>query len=185
MSAVLNTPPVGGSPSALPQRSEGVWHAAWRRLKSDRVGMVSLGVVLVFVALILLSAAGVVARNWQKEVGVPGAPPTFVGPAPPAETTAIPVPKGPNVDISSVDPLAPRYKEWEERAAKYKTEEVVKSETLPFGGDRLGRDVIAKAMKGTQTSVFVGLLGALVATLIGTVLGALAGFFGGKVGDFL
>jgi len=185
MSAVLNTPPVGGGPSALPQHSEGVWHAAWRRLKSDRVGMVSLGVVLVFVALILLSAAGLVAKNWQKEVGVPGAPPTFVGPAPPAETTAIPVPKGPNVDISSVDPLAPRYKEWEERAAKYKTEEVVKSETLPFGGDRLGRDVIAKAMKGTQTSVFVGLLGALVATLIGTVLGALAGFFGGKVGDFL
>ncbi|HEV7915214.1 MAG TPA: ABC transporter permease, partial [Albitalea sp.] len=62
---------------------------------------------------------------------------------------------------------------------------VVKSDTLPFGGDRLGRDVIAKAMKGTQTSVFVGLLGALVATLIGTLLGALGGFFGGKVGDAL
>src|SRR5206468_3072935 len=67
MSAVLNTPPVGGGPSALPQHSEGVWHAAWRRLKSDRVGMVSLGVVLVFVALILLSASGLVAKNWQKE----------------------------------------------------------------------------------------------------------------------
>jgi len=40
-------------------------------------------------------------------------------------------------------------------------------------------------MKGTQTSVFVGLLAAIVATIIGTVLGALAGFFGGKVGDFL
>jgi peptide/nickel transport system permease protein len=185
MSALLNTPPVAGTPPGAAQRSEGVWHAAWRRLKSDRVGMVSLGVVLVFVALILLSAAGLVAKNWQKEVGVPGAPPTFVGPAPPSETTAIAVPKGPNVDLSSVDPLAPRYKEWEERAARYKTEEVVKSQTLPFGGDRLGRDVIAKAMKGTQTSVFVGLLGALVATLIGTVLGALAGFFGAKVGDFL
>jgi peptide/nickel transport system permease protein len=44
---------------------------------------------------------------------------------------------------------------------------------------------LSKAIKGTEISVFVGVLAALVATLIGTVLGALAGFFGGKVGDAL
>ncbi|HEX6707621.1 MAG TPA: ABC transporter permease [Albitalea sp.] len=183
MSAVLDSPkaPVG----AKPPRSEGVWHAAWRRLRADRVGMVSLAIVLLFVVMIVLSAGGLIAKSWQKEVGVPSAPPTFMGPAPKTEAAAIEGPKGPNVDISDVDPLAPRYKEWEERAVKYKTTEAVKAETLPFGGDRLGRDVLAKALKGTQTSVFVGLLAALVATLIGTLLGALAGFFGGKVGDFL
>jgi peptide/nickel transport system permease protein len=84
-----------------------------------------------------------------------------------------------------VDPLAPRYKEWEERARQFKTEEIVKAETLPLGGDRLGRDVLSKAVKGTQISVFVGVLAAVVATLIGTVLGAFAGFIGGKVNDFL
>lgn len=185
MSAVLGNNPAPAGQPASSQRSEGVWHAAWRRLRADRVGMVSLAVVLVFVLLIVLAAAGVVAKDWQKELGVPSAQPTFMGPAPKTETADIPVPKGPNVDISAVDPLAPRYKEWEERAAKFKAVEVVKAETLPFGGDRLGRDVLAKAMKGTQTSVFVGLLGALVATLIGTVLGALAGFFRGYVDDFL
>ena len=56
---------------------------------------------------------------------------------------------------------------------------------LLVGGDRLGRDVLAKAIKGTEISVFVGVFAALVATLIGTLLGAFAGFFGGKVGDFL
>jgi oligopeptide transport system permease protein len=61
----------------------------------------------------------------------------------------------------------------------------VKAETLPLGGDRLGRDVLAKAVKGTEISVFVGVAAALVATLIGTLLGAFGGFFGGKVGDFL
>jgi oligopeptide transport system permease protein len=61
----------------------------------------------------------------------------------------------------------------------------VKAETLPFGGDRLGRDVLAKAVKGTEISVFVGVMAALVATLIGTLLGAFGGFFGGKVGDLL
>jgi len=179
MSAVLSTPGVA------PRQSEGVWHAAWKRLRGDRVGMSSLVVVLAFAALVLLGATGLLARDWQKEVGVPNAPPLFMGPAPAAEQSAIPVPKGPNVDISAVDPLAPRYKEWDERAAKFKAVETVKRETLPFGGDRLGRDVLTKAMKGTQTSVFVGLMAAVAATLVGTLLGALAGFFGGKVGDFL
>ena len=36
-----------------------------------------------FLALITLSGSGLVAGNWQAEVGVPNAPPTFVGPAPP------------------------------------------------------------------------------------------------------
>ena len=95
------------------------------------------------------------------------------------------MPKGPNVDLSDIDPLAPRYKEWDERAAKLKTEETPSAETLPLGGDRLGRDVLAKAIKGTQISVFVGVLAAVLATLIGTLLGAFGGFFGGKVDDFL
>jgi oligopeptide transport system permease protein len=181
MSAVL-------SPAAAPrvaQQSDGVWVAAWKRLRADRVGMVSLAVVLLFIALIALTATRLVAAGWQKEVGVPNAPPHVVGPKPPEALGAIEVPKGPNADLSAIDPLAPRYKEWEERAKQYKTEEVVKSETLPLGGDRLGRDVLAKAMQGTQTSVFVGLLAAVMATAIGTLLGAFAGFFGGKVGDFL
>ena len=107
-----------------------------------------------------------------------------MGPGP-TETGAIAQPKGPNVDISDVDPLAPRYKEWAERAAQLKTVETVKSETLPFGGDHLGRDVLAKAVKGAEISIMVGVLSAVVATLIGTLLGALGGFFGGKLGDLL
>ena len=183
MSAIL--PPLAAPASGTAARSEGVWRAAWRRMRRDKVGVVSLAIVLVFVLMIVLTATGLVAGGWQKEVGVPSAPPSFMGPAKAVESEAIAGPTGPPVDISAVDPLAPRYKEWAERAAKYKTVEAPKAKTLPFGGDRLGRDVLAKAMKGTQTSVFVGLLAAIVATIIGTVLGALAGFFGGKVGDFL
>jgi len=181
MSAVLNGPALDDAQ----QRSEGVWHAAWRRFRADRVGLVSLWIVAAFLLLIALSALGLVASNWQQEVGVANAPPTLLGPAPPEATAAIEQPKGPNVDLTDVDPLAPRYKEWDARAAQLKTAETVKAETLPFGGDRLGRDVLAKAVKGSQVSVFVGVLAALVATLIGTVLGALSGFFGRWVGDAL
>jgi oligopeptide transport system permease protein len=166
-------------------KSDGVWVAAWKRLRADRVGLVSMVVVLAFIALIALTSSGLVARDWQAEVGVASAPPTFMGPAVKVPSSTIPVAKGPPIDISAVDPLAPRYAEWAERATKLQSNEDPKAETLPFGADRLGRDVLAKAAKGTQTSVLVGLMGAVIAALIGTVLGALAGFFGRRVGDFL
>jgi peptide/nickel transport system permease protein len=180
MSAVLPT-----AAAAPLEHSEGVWHAAWRRFKRDRVGFVSMLIVLAFLLLIILSGVGLVAKHWQQEVGVPNAQPTLLGPAPPEASGAIEQPKGPNVDLSDIDPLAPRYKEWAERAKQYETASAPKAETLPLGGDRLGRDILAKAIKGTQVSVAVGVMAALLATLLGTLLGALAGFFGGKVGDFL
>ena len=182
MSAVLP------NPSTLDderQASEGVWHAAWRRFRADHVGFASMLVVLAFLLLIALSASGLVAKNWQQEVGVPNAPPGFLGPRASTTAGAIEAPKGPNVDLSDIDPLAPRYKEWAERASKLKTEETPRAQTLPLGADRFGRDVLAKAVKGTEISVFVGVLAAVVATTIGTLFGAFGGFFGGKVGDFL
>jgi peptide/nickel transport system permease protein len=174
-----------GAPSDAQQKSEGVWQAAWRRFKSDRVGLVSLVVVVAYLLLIIASSLGLVAKGWQTEVGVPDAPPGFMGPAKTQEAGAIETPKGPNVDLSDIDPLAPRYKEWAERARQFQTTETVKQTTLPFGGDRLGRDVLSKTVKGTEISVFVGVAAALVAAAIGTLLGAFGGFFGGKVGDAL
>jgi len=180
MSAVMNL--------AAEQRSAGVWLTAWRRFKGDRVGMVSMVVVLAFLLLIAAASAGLVANHWQRELGVPNAPPTFVGPRAAENAGTLAGPEslpGKAVDLSDIDPLAPRYAEWAERAAKLMTAETVKAQTLPLGADRFGRDVLDKAIKGTQISVFVGVLAAVLATLIGTVLGALAGYYGGKVGDAL
>jgi oligopeptide transport system permease protein len=172
-----------------PQRSDGVWRSAWRRLRNDRVGMISLAIVGFWLLLILGAATGVIARNWQAEVGVPNAPPGFLGPQAREAGTdplaALVDKDAKPVDLSDIDPLAPKYKEWAERAAKIQIEEPVRAETLPFGGDRLGRDVIDKAIKGGEISIFVGVFAAVLATLIGTLLGALAGYVGGKLGDFL
>ena len=166
-------------------RARGVWSAAATRFRTDRVGMVSLVIVVFFLLVVIAAGLGLVAKDWQVERGVPDAPPTFMGPAAVTESATIAAPTGPNVDISAIDPLAPRYKEWDEAAKKYQTTETVKALTLPFGGDRLGRDVLAKATKGAQVSILVGVSAALLATFIGTLLGAIAGFFGGRAGDFL
>jgi peptide/nickel transport system permease protein len=181
--------------STLPEpapvrRTDGVWRSAWRRFRRDGVGMVSLAIVLAYAVLIACTACGLVARGWQDEVGQPDAPPTFAGPAAraakvAASAAAAAASARPAVDISDVDPLAPRYKEWDALATREHAQARPVAATLPFGADRLGRDVLSKALKGTQISVSVGVLAAIVATLIGASLGAVAGFFGGRVGDLV
>ena len=57
--------------------------------------------------------------------------------------------------------------------------------TLPFGADKWGHDIIKKTVKGSETSILVGLIAAFVATVLGTFLGAVAGYFGGWIDDFL
>ncbi|MEO6566125.1 MAG: ABC transporter permease subunit [Casimicrobiaceae bacterium] len=205
--------------------SPGLWTLAWRRLRRDRVAMVSLAIVTAFLLLMVASALNLVASDWAREVGVNYAPPSFVeSEAAPAVTStpdqqnvgagsAVPSVVAPDSASSStvVDPLADVMKEIEAAknpppAAEGKSVDPLadvmkeiqsgkgggpaaaveaKRATLPFGADKWGRDVIAKTIKGSETSIFVGLAAALVATLIGTVLGALAGYHGGWVDDAL
>lgn len=168
---------------ALP-KSPSVWAQAWRRLRQDRVGMVSLWIVGFFLLLVVLAQVGLLAGQWQREVGEPFAPPGFVG-AEAKQAAAVEGPSLPNVDLSDIDPLAPYYDKWKERASKVQTVDTTRSATLPFGGDRIGRDVLQKAIKGAQVSILVGIAAAFLATIIGTILGGIAGYFGGRAGDFL
>ncbi len=171
--------------SGAQTRSQGVWFESWKRFRTNRVGLVSMAVVAFFLVLVALSSAGIVAKNWQAEIGLPDARPTFMGEGVEIDKMVIDEEKLPKVDISAIDPLAPKYKEWDERASKIVVTEVPRADTLPLGADRIGRDVLAKAIKGAEISILVGILAALVATTIGVVFGALAGFFGGKIGDLL
>jgi len=85
VSAVIEAPLAAPAPG---RRSAGVWSAAARRFRSDRVGMVSLAVAVLFLLLVVASALGLVAKDWQVERGVPDAPPTFVGPRAPARAAS-------------------------------------------------------------------------------------------------
>ncbi len=160
---------------------------AWQRLCADRVGMLALLWVLLFVAMVTASSSGWLAKQWQQEVAEPSAPPSlFAGNRSGTATkTANSTPLPERIDLSAIDPLAPYYAEWAAKAANYPQVEVVRAANLPFGADRLGRDVLSKAVKGAEVSIAVGLLAALLATVLGTLLGALGGFLGGKVGDVL
>ena len=211
--------------------SPGLWTLAWRRLRADRVGMVSLVIVAAFIVMMILSGTGLIAADWNREVGVNYAPPSFLGAETPAGApaavvgptgehaaqgseyksnvvdpigdvleqlktgrsesqpaaappTASGAPAASESSSESVDPLAAVMADI--RAGKGVGPEVKPLErkaTLPFGGDKWGRDVLKKTIKGSETSIFVGLASAALATFLGTVFGAFSGYFGKWVDD--
>ena len=173
----------------LPPESAGLWLLAWRRLRQDKVAIASLCVVGVFALLMLASITGLLAKNWNAEVAPSYASPAWHVVA--AQQLAnsnngIANPQaGPPVDISDIDPLAPRYQEWRERAAKIASVTTEQATHLLFGADKWGHDVLAKTIKGSEVSISVGVLAALLAVFVGTLLGALAGYFGGALDDML
>ena len=216
--------------------SPGLWTLAWRRLRADRVGMVSLVIVAAFIVMMILSGTGLIAADWNHEVGVNYAPPSFLGAETPAaapvamvgpagehaaqgseytsnivdpigdvilqlksgkgekgekgesQPAAAPASSAPPAASESasesVDPLAAVMADI--RAGKGVGPEAKPQErkaTLPFGGDKWGRDVLKKTIKGSETSIFVGLASAALATFLGTVFGAFSGYFGKWVDD--
>jgi peptide/nickel transport system permease protein len=171
------------------KESPGLWLLAWRRFCHDRVGVVSLAIVGFFCVLVLAAGLHLVADDWADEAGVNYAPPSFMGPdraevqglatGPASDTPAT----GDTYTSDITDPLADVLAEIRRDPAEAQAP-VAKAPTLAFGGDKWGRDVLKKVIKGTQTSMFVGIAAAILATLIGAVFGALAGYFGRTVDDF-
>jgi peptide/nickel transport system permease protein len=162
--------------------SAGLWTLAWRRLRTDRLAMVSLAVVCACLLTVLLSALGLVAADWERETGVNYAPPGFMGAA--AGNAAAVAVQGPLAD-NPFDPLLADIHAI--RARQQQLGLAVAPEqrraTLPFGADKWGHDIVRKTIKGGETSIVVGLVAASLAVLLGTVFGAIAGFYGGLVDD--
>lgn len=193
----------------------GLWQLALKRLKSDRIAVVSFIVVLFYFILLALSMTGLIASDWNKEVAVSYAPPTFLGADADTSSTGEAeklyetLPENPvdplkdvirqlNSEIQNeqqggyvdhygvVDPLAEDMQQIDQQLGGHLLEQKQElKSTLPFGADKWGQDILLKTIKGAETSILVGLLSALLAVVIGTFLGAIAGYFGGWVDDIL
>jgi peptide/nickel transport system permease protein len=162
--------------------SRGVWTLALRRLRRDRLGMTSFVVVLAFLAVSLASAVGLVAADWEREIAVSYAPPAFVRHEGPAakDAAALETAHSRVAQITGIDdPLRETLEQIGRELSG--ASDAQRAATRPLGADKWGRDVLLKVIKGTETSLLVGLTAALLAVLLGTVFGAYAGYFGGRV----
>ncbi|WP_370294425.1 oligopeptide ABC transporter permease [Rossellomorea marisflavi] len=54
-----------------------------------------------------------------------------------------------------------------------------------FGTDDLGRDLWTRTWKGTQVSLYIGVLAAIIDFLIGISYGGISGYYGGRVDDIM
>jgi ABC-type dipeptide/oligopeptide/nickel transport system permease subunit len=50
-----------------------------------------------------------------------------------------------------------------------------------LGADRMGRDVLSRALYGTRISMSIGLIGVVLALVLGIILGGISGYFGGVI----
>lgn len=168
--------------------SAGLWTLAWRRLQADKVAMAALAVVAGFLLLLAASASGVLAADWEEEVALNYAPPTFAAPraellregapAAPGSSSAVP-------PANEFDPLAGDLRELRATLGQAVAQPAAeRASSLPFGADKWGHDIILKTIKGGETSIVVGLAAATLAVGLGTLFGAVSGFYGGVVDDF-
>ena len=185
----MNTPSTSmlhnhaGSPMATPNHSPGLWALAWRRLRHDRIAMSALSIVIGFLVLIFASSAGWVAADWDREIAVNYAAPDFIGAQAPLtdiKKNLAPLPDNP---LDPLHDIILQLKQDMHKAGTDHNATIEKRNTLPFGADKWGHDIIKKTIKGAETSIVVGLVAAMLATFLGTVFGAVSGYFGGWIDD--
>ncbi|MBF7687221.1 ABC transporter permease [Acinetobacter rathckeae] len=173
--------------------SNSLWALAWKRLKKDKTAMISFAVVLAYFVMLILSMTGIIAKNWDKEVAVSYAPPTFVSyfvktpetsNALPVQDTLLSKANVPSYGIE--DPLAQDMQEIRKTVQAHPIDDKTQlASTLAFGADRWGVDIISKTIKGSETSILVGIIAALFSVILGTILGAVSGYFGGWIDDIM
>ena len=130
---------------------------AWRRLRRNRLAVVCLGIVSLYLAVGILGFVPV----WHT-VGTGDGATTQRGDV--IDWIFLKAVGPTDKDESYVPPLTGRHL---------------------LGTDIMGTDVLYKTLKGVRTAVILGGLTALIYIPLGMLFGVVAGYFGGKVDDLI
>ena len=150
-----------------PTKGTSLWSQAWTRLRGDRAARIAMWFLALVVTTSLLAPLlplpSPVAMHVDREPSAPQAP--WMRPrAQQFERQYWPLS---SVDRQLVGLRQTLFKDWQ---------------TGPLlGSDSKGRDLLARLVWGSRTSLMVGLAAALTSLLLGVVYGGLAGLLGGWV----
>nr|WP_108032588.1 oligopeptide ABC transporter permease [Trichococcus patagoniensis] len=138
---------------------------SWRRLKKNKVAMVSL------ILLIIITMSSLLA-------------PVIAPHDPNAQTVqyANMPPKIPGIDINGLNGTV---KQNGVVIDKYEASNVPEDVYYYLGTDSLGRDLLSRILYGTRVSLFIAFMAALFNLTLGVVYGLTSGWLGGKIDNIM
>jgi peptide/nickel transport system permease protein len=135
----------------------GLWADTWRRLKRNKMALVGLGIIVVFLSIGTVETIFYEAHwhvrssaDTRANTRLPG----YLAPYDPNEV---------NYALTPVGIGAPP--SWKH----------------PFGTDFLGRDVLSRVLIATRIAMLVGIIAVAIAVTLGLLLGPISGYYGGVV----
>jgi len=134
----------------------GLWADTWRRLKRNRLALVGLGIIMVFI-IVGTTEAIFYQMHWHvraSEEATQQDAPGYLAPYDPNQV---------NYDLSPEGLGSPP------------------SWAHPFGTDFLGRDVLSRTLVATRVAMLVGIIAVAIALTLGLLLGPVSGYYGGAV----
>ncbi len=132
------------------------WTAAWKRLRRDRIGLCSLGVILLY-----LVVGGLESVSVNTDSGGRTLLQTFTKFVPQERSYAAPL-AATSLSVSDPKPLLGRHL---------------------LGTDALGRDTLVQTLRATRSALWIGGLTSLIYIPLGILLGMLSGYYRGWVDD--
>jgi peptide/nickel transport system permease protein len=144
----------------------GLWADTWRRLRRNRLALVGLGIIIVFIAIGTTETV-FYQFHWHvrasAEVKNAVAQAEKSGALTPAGYLAPYDPNMVNYDLSPQGLGSPP------------------SWAHPFGTDYLGRDILSRTLVATRVAMLVGIIAVAIALSLGLLLGPISGYYGGAI----
>jgi oligopeptide transport system permease protein len=167
-----------------------LWADAWKRLRRNRMAVIGMWVVGVYMAVTFGAALLPFYSYTDQEMLHINLPPSLK----PAGVVALGRLENRKLDLEAAIRKSDRVdlkqdlERIEAEIVQLKNEISINprhKKVYVFGTDYLGRDMLARTIYGGQISIMIGLIGTLTAALIGIVLGSLGGYVGGWIDNLI
>ncbi|MCR5606368.1 MAG: ABC transporter permease [Treponema sp.] len=165
-------------------KSVSLWDDAWKRLRKNKMALISLWVVLGYIVVALAAPILPIYPYEEQVVAHINLPPSLkpAGEVMLARRTAYlkKVMKAEN----RTEFTASEKQELEDMKKDIEVNPIHKRVYI-LGTDSLGRDMLSRTIFGGRISISIGLIGTLTALCIGILVGAIAGYKGGWIDNLL
>ncbi|OHD73480.1 MAG: peptide ABC transporter permease, partial [Spirochaetes bacterium RBG_13_68_11] len=176
-----------------PIRGVSLWLDAWRRLRKNRMAVIGLVLVVLYIIVATLAPVLPIYSYKQQVLNHQYLPPSLTRNAGQILyekqerllMTAAQVKSADELSESDRQQLADLRQRLANETDTYDGVAFkVNDRRYILGTDSLGRDILARIIYGSQVSIAIGIVGTLTAVLIGVLVGSLSGFIGGTF-DYL